>query len=401
MDRLLNGERVGGNLLETVLNLFRRKVEQPGLAFSRPLVVLQSDDWGRVGIRDREGFDRLRSRGLRLGERVYDLYSLETAEDVTAVASLLGRHRDSTGWRPCMVMNVCTANLDFNKMRDGGYRSIETLPLAKGLPGSWSRPGLFESYRAGIDQGVFYPALHGTTHFCPVAVENALAEGGERAELLRLLWEAETPYIYWRMPWIGYEYCNPEKPHAGFLTAEQQKVLIQQARANFSAMFGTQPVSACAPGCRANSETHRAWAEAGIRIAENGSGNGLRAPHVDEFGVLHLYRTIDFEPSHHELDIEKYLQIAGSCFARGLPVIISVHSINFHSSLKDFRTHSLEALDSLLSGLEARNPELLYVNDEDLYGIVTQGAFQRGKVRLDVSVNQEDWNSRLVHQGAV
>jgi hypothetical protein len=64
------------------------------LVFSRPLVILQSDDWGRVGIRDREGLDWLRSRGLRLGERAYDLYTLETAEDVAAVAALLGRHRD-------------------------------------------------------------------------------------------------------------------------------------------------------------------------------------------------------------------------------------------------------------------------------------------------------------------
>ena len=382
------------------MKLFRRRREEPGLAFSRPLVVLQSDDWGRVGIRDREGYDWLRSRGVRLGERAYDLYSLETAGDVTAVASLLGRHRDSSGRPPCMVLNVCTANLDFKKMRDRGFNNIETLPLAQGLPGSWSRPGLFEAYRAGMDQGVFYPALHGTTHFCPVAVENALAEAGDRADLLRLLWQAETPYIYWRMPWIGYEYCNPERPQAGFLSAERQRELIMQARQNFSAMFGIQPLSACAPGCRSNHDTQRAWAEAGIRIAENGSGNGLRAPHMDEFGVLHLYRTIDFEPSHQELDIEKYLQVASSCFSRGLPVIISVHSINFHSTLKDFRTPSLEGLDSLLSGLESRHPELLYVHDEDLYGIVTQGAFQRGKVRIDVTANQQDWNSRFAAQGA-
>jgi len=388
-------------LLKGALNLFRRRAELPGLAFSRPLVVLQSDDWGRVGVRDREGYDWLRSRGVRLGERAYDLYSLETAEDVTAVASLLGRHRDSTGRPPCLVMNVCTANLDFKKMREGGFRSAEILPLAQGLPGKWSRPGLFEAYRLGIEQGVFYPALHGSTHFCPAAAENALAEGGSRAEFLRLLWEAETPYIYWRMPWIGYEYWNPQKPRAGFLAVERQRKLIWEACENFSGLFGMQPVSACAPGCRANRDTHRAWSEAGIRVAENGSGSGLRAPHVDQFGILHLYRTIDFEPSQQELEVEKYLQVAGNCFSLGLPLIISVHSINFHSSIKDFRTPSVAALDSLLTGLESKYPELLYVHDEDLYGIVTQGAFSRGKVRVSVSVSQGDWNSRFVHQGAV
>jgi len=38
-----------------------------GLSFSRPLVLLQSDDWGRVGVRDREGYEQLRASGIHLG----------------------------------------------------------------------------------------------------------------------------------------------------------------------------------------------------------------------------------------------------------------------------------------------------------------------------------------------
>src|ERR1700690_1915037 len=392
---------LGGNLLRALRNLFGKRGELPGLAFSRPLVVLQSDDWGRVGVRDREGYELLRSRGFRLGERAYDLYTLETADDVGALAGGLGRHQDSTGRRPCMVMNVCAANLDFNKMREGGFKEIALLPLAQGLPGKWSRPGLVEAYRAGIEQGVFHPGLHGVTHFNPVAVANALAQGGERARLLRTFWEAETPYIFWRMPWIGYEYWNPEKPHAGFMEAGRQREVIEQACRNFTALFGTRPSSACAPGCRANRDTHQAWAEQGIHVAESGTGSGLKAPHVDEFGVLHLYRTIDFEPSQSELDPEKYLQIAGNCFSKGLPVVISTHAVNFHSTIKDFRTPTLEALDSLLTALEAKYAELLYVHNEDLYNLVTQGALAQGKVEVKVTASREDWNSRFVHQGAV
>jgi len=47
------------------------------LRFDRPLVLLQSDDWGRAGVRDREGWDELRAAGLNLGEKPYDFYSLE------------------------------------------------------------------------------------------------------------------------------------------------------------------------------------------------------------------------------------------------------------------------------------------------------------------------------------
>jgi len=53
-----------------------------GFVFGRPLLVLQSDDWGRVGVRDAEVCTELRAAGVNLGERPYDYYSLETAEDV-------------------------------------------------------------------------------------------------------------------------------------------------------------------------------------------------------------------------------------------------------------------------------------------------------------------------------
>ena len=78
-----------------MLNVFgralrrRRALPVEGFFFGRPLVVLQSDDWGRVGIRDGEGWEELRSLGVNLGERNYDFYSLETAEDIEAIVSLL------------------------------------------------------------------------------------------------------------------------------------------------------------------------------------------------------------------------------------------------------------------------------------------------------------------------
>ena len=139
---------------------------------------------------------------------------------------------------------------------------------------------------------MFYPALHGLTHFCRLAVERALTLPGDRNNLLHTLWKAETPYIYWRMPWIGYEYSNPEKPQAGFLDAEAQNSLIAEAAREFKKFFAMPPLSACAPGYRANDDTHRAWAQCGVRVAQNGSGGAL-PPHMDEWEMLNLHRTID------------------------------------------------------------------------------------------------------------
>jgi hypothetical protein len=377
-----------------------KQVPDRNFSFDRPLVLLQSDDWGRVGVRDQEGYEFLRAAGIRLGQRPYDFYTLETAQDVLAIRDLLKRHHDSTGRSASIVMNFVMSNLDFARMAERDFREIHGYSLTKGLPGHWNRPGLFDAYRQGIRDNVFYPALHGKTHFCAAAVERAMLQDRERAQLLRTLWKAETPYIYWRMPWVGYEYHNPEKSRDGFLSAEVQATLIEQAANTFRQFFGMGPTSACAPGYRANEDTRSAWAKNGVRVAQNGSGAPL-PPHMDDNDILNLHRTIDFEPTHQELSLEKYVQVADGCFARGVPAIISIHSINFHSTLKDFCGPTLRSLDLLLSALENKYPNLLYVNDGDLYEIVTRGRFKGTHGAVSVQVKQKgSANYRSMARGA-
>jgi hypothetical protein len=372
------------NILRRAWRRGRSLLPVEGFAFGRPLVALQSDDWGRVGVRDREGWQELRELGVNLGERSYDFYSLETAEDVSAVVSLLQRHRDSTGQSACLGMNFIVANVDFTKVGANNFRQIYLRTLSDGLPDGWKRPGLFEAYREGISAGVFSPALHGTTHFCRPAVERHLDDRGEQGVLLRTLWKAGVPYIHWRMPWIGFEYWDSERPgEEDFLAPRVQETLIDSAVASFTAFFSKAPRSACAPGYRANESTHDAWAKRGIQVAQNGPGSPM-PPHFDGNGILHLYRSIDFEPAAgQEVSVDGCLRAAEECFARGLPAIISVHSINFHSTIKDFRSRTLALLDDFLTALEAKHPDLLYVRDEDLYDLVDKGMTQSA-VRVPV-----------------
>jgi hypothetical protein len=378
-----------------MLNLFRRMwrrgrslLPAEGFAFGRPLVVLQSDDWGRVGVRDREGWEELRSLGMNLGERSYDFYSLETAEDIAAVVSLLQRHHDSAGRPACLGMNFIVANVDFAKVIANDFRQIYLRALTEGLPDGWNRPGLFEAYREGIAAGVLSPALHGTTHFCRPAVQRHLDDSRERGALLRTLWKAGVPYIHWRMPWIGFEYWDSGRSGGeDFLTFEVQDGLVDSAVKNFTGFFSKVPRSACAPGYRANESTHDAWAKRGIKVAQNGPGHAM-LPHFDGNGILHLYRSTNFEPAAGpEFSLDACLQMVEDCLARGFPAIISVHSINFHSTLKDFRGRTLGMLDEFLTALEANHPDLLYVCDEDLCDLVEKGTLQsmQSEVRIRVT----------------
>ncbi len=358
-----------------------------GFCFDRPLLLFQSDDWGRVGVRDHEGWEQLRSTGISLGEAPYDFYSLETAEDVQAMRTVLGKHRDSIGRHPSMGMNFIMANVDFDRCLASRGEEISLLPLTEGLPGQWQRPGLFEAYRQGVQEGVFYAALHGLTHFCANRIMRECQVDGERAGLVRKLWRAQTPYIYWRMPWIGYEYWDGElEPDLRFLSLDDQQSAICRAAEIYQAFFGSSPFSACAPGYRANEDTRKSWFEAGIRVVQNGPGE-QKAPYLDDHGMLHTFRTIEMEPATSNCDLRDLISNVEECFSRGLPAIVSIHSINFHSTIRDFRTPTLILLDEFLKATEKKWPNLLYLNDGDLFRLATEGFYLAHGKKIDVGVS--------------
>ncbi len=364
----------------------RGSAGKAGFRFSRPLVLFQSDDWGRAGIRDREGWDELKTAGINLGEKPYDFYSLETAGDLQALSEVLHRHQDAVGRHPCIGMNFITANVDFPRLEVGGEK-VPLYSLVDGWPHPWQRPGLLEAYHQGIRVGVFFPALHGLTHFCAAAVTRELANDGEHQRLLRTLWHAGTPYIQWRMPWIGYEYWDPSLAREKrFLSLPDQRAAIRRAAEIYRALFAAIPLSACAPGYRSNEDTQTAWFEAGVRVVQGGP-DGLRRPYLDEKGMLLTFRNVEMEPATAPCELESIVKQAGECFERGIPAVVSIHSLNFHSTLKDFRTPTLGLLDGFLTAIRKRWPDVLYVHDGDLWNITTQGflASEAGKIQVGVT----------------
>lgn len=389
------------NSAQKIWQRVRGLLPSEGFHFDHPLVLLQSDDWGRVGLRDQEGLKELQSAGIALGERPYDFHTLESAEDLSALRDRLQSHRDSTGRPASMEMNFIVANPDFARVEAENFQQPHLLPLAEGLPRGWSRPGLLEAYREGIREGLFHPSLHGRTHFCHAAVERQLVHPGERLDLLRIFWRAGTPYIYWRMPWVGYEYWDPEQPaEERFLTADCQGELIGQSVGMFAKTFSALPRSACAPGYRSDENTHQAWARYGVRVVQSGPRN-FGVPHFDRFNLLHLYRTVEFEPAiDPAFSVAACLRAAEDCFARGIPAIVCTHSINFHSSVRDFRTRTLEFLNEFLSALKSRHPDVLYLHDENVRELIDRGWYETSYGVTRVRVTKERFTrARVAHSG--
>jgi delta-aminolevulinic acid dehydratase/porphobilinogen synthase len=87
---------------------------------------------------------------------------------------------------------------------------------------------------------------------------------------------------------------------------------------------------------------------------------------------------------------------AEECFQRGIPAIVSLHSINFHSSVKDFRSGTLARLDEFLSALQRAHSDLMYLHDEDLCQLVNHGSCETPGGTLRVNVTKKTFIKAMV-----
>ena len=111
-------------------------------------------------------------------------------------------------------------------------------------------------------------------------------------------------------------------------------------------------------------------------------------PYVGPYDLLHLTRTVEFEPeTDPEFSVDASLRQAKRCFELGIPAIVSIHSINFHSTVRDFRSGSLRSLNEFFNALESQYDDLLYLHDEDLSRLVRTGSYEgpSGPVMVRVS----------------
>jgi hypothetical protein len=133
-------------------------------------------------------------------------------------------------------------------------------------------------------------------------------------------------------------------------------------------------------------------------VAQNGPGT-FTPPHFDRQGILNLYRNVEFEPATDpRFSVETCVHSAQACFERSIPAIVSMHSINFHSSVSGFRERTLGLLDDFLSALESRHPDLLYLCDNELLQLIEKGSCHTPHGNMEINVTRKKFTRRNVER---
>jgi hypothetical protein len=327
----------------------------------RPIVLFQSDDWGRVGLPSLEALETIQGHGSAIGDSPWDYFGLETQGDVLALGETLAAFRDRDGTPPCFVTNFILANADLRRMRSEGFQTLRWVSLKDGFPKPWDEQ-LVPAYRRNIANKVFFPGLHGFTHFNPGQFLASLSEVSPRGDLCRKLVSQDIPYLASLTPEYNFALVNRVRGET-FVTKANQWEWISKGAALFVDTFDVAPLTACAPGYRANGTTLRLWRKRGLKIAQT-VGPGAMAR---EHGLLILQRNVFFEPVLSAPDVvARALDQAMHAVALGFPVVICTHSINYQSRFVGQAEESRLLLRTLIEELLKKFPGLRFATDTDL-----------------------------------
>lgn len=327
------------------------------------VIVLQSDDWGLEGwFPDAESATALAHLTERLPARIaaYGRGGLESADDVRTLAALLASRQDADGLPFVLQANTIVAAPTVSAENADGAAFGWPLHASGRGTGRYARPGLAEAVDAAIAQGVWWPELHGLTHFDLPAYARARAQGDTLAARARQ-WDT-----FAHEGWLGHTELDGHDEQAA-------RRIAREAYDRFEQRFGRPPASVIAPDYRWGPEDERAWAEVGLEVVQakreqidrelrphtrrGRALKWLRQRWEARVGALHpLERPAELEP-YGDPDPATaqgaYEAVAAvrAAWSEGQPGILSVHRIQlvaFDAELAEAgRSQLLRCLDIL------------------------------------------------------
>jgi peptidoglycan/xylan/chitin deacetylase (PgdA/CDA1 family) len=323
-------------------------------------VVLESDDWGLCAwVPDDQAHRALavlpafRSpAGLRYGRS-----TLESADDVSALAGTLLDWRGGDGFPPVLQANTIVANPDYDALSPPLFEGDE-LPVLEQprVPARWNRPGLWDAVRDAESAGVWWAELHGLHHLPAQAWLTALRRGQHDA---RRAFEQQSP--------IG-EAVEASGEYGGAESQELRARDIRRAIDAFRRLFGRAPTSFCPPDYHSDDWFEAEAASLGLTTWQGKAEQagrwlpwlrrrtyGARFPHREGERFLMPPR-VAFEPSGDasapgRRGLEAAHRAARAAWERAQPAVVSTHRMNYAHLDADWSAAGRGALSTLLQRL--------------------------------------------------
>jgi|26BtaG_2_1085354.scaffolds.fasta_scaffold00002_225 hypothetical protein len=352
----------------------------PGKKNNRKIVVFYVDDYGSIRIKDRQAYQDLKDAGIPMDQSRFSKYdTLADTQDLSKLYEILTSVKDSRGNYACFTPLAIVANPDFEKIESSGRQEYFREPFTKTLEKyGKDYDGVFELWKQGIKENIFYPAYHGTEHINVKRFMEALRNGHKSVDFA----------------FRNQSIAIPSFPGESTLSHQTTTFFIEKPEENeqlgkdikigtkmFQDLFGFQSKQ-FTPGAGSYSPgLDSVLAECGInyihvdRYQAYPLGNGkfskqfLYNGKKNKIGQKYIVRNCQFEPDGRDdnNEADRCLLEIEAAFRWGAPALISSHRVNFVGNLdKQYRDKSFAQLSYLLKRIVEKWPEVEFMNGDHM-----------------------------------
>jgi hypothetical protein len=355
-----------------------------GWSTSRKILVLESDDWGAIRMRDKEAYKYLLGKGYPIEKGPFEKYDqLESAEDLKALFAVLNSVKDSKGRPAVFTANTVLANPDFEAIRASGFNEYKYELFTNTYARYYGNGDVWDQWLKGIQDNLFWPQYHAREHYnIPVWLERL--RQGDKSTLDAFDCEMVG------LPSVDNPTKNDLVVTVNFRNEAELNKIAESFREGgqlFEKVFGFLSKSFIAPVYTWNDRIEEAVFENGVRYLQGGRVQRAPLPpdgkirlvkHLtgerNSRGQVYLVRNVFFEPStqaDRKAHMEQALTYIKAAFHMRKPAIVSTHRINYMGEMDlDNRARNLELLSELLQRVVKAFPNVEFMTSDQLGDLI-------------------------------
>ncbi|MEQ8533404.1 MAG: hypothetical protein RIB86_16230 [Imperialibacter sp.] len=350
-----------------------------GLRVTDNVLIIESDDWGAIRTPSAAALDRMTEKGLQLADTFYKFDSLASEDDLDFLFNVLHKVRNIDGDSVKLTANTIVANPDFQKIRDGKFRSYFYEPFTDTLAQYPKHSKSFDKWRQGMAENIFRPQFHGREHLNINRWLRRLQEGDKDT---LFCFDQKTTYSgfgdYSFMEAFDWDSEKDVSLH---------QAIIADGLELFEKIFRFKSKSFIAPCYNWDSSLDPNFPQMGIEILQSSKhqlvptgqfGQYIKKRH--HFGELRggcpMYnlRNCVFEPSMNPNKdwVDSCLAEIQSAFTFRKPAVICSHRVNYIGFINEKnRDFSLCELERLLLKVVQKWPEVRFVFTDQVKNFIS------------------------------
>ncbi len=362
--------------------LMRHLQNIPGSRTSRRFIIIESDDWGSIRMPNKMVYEDLLDKGMNPDSDPYLKYdTLESSEDLIALIGVLDSVRDAHDRPAKLTANMIVGNPDFEAIRNDNFRKYHWELFTKTLSKYSGRDGTFDTWKKGLELGVFRPQFHGREHLNVHQWMKGLKEGDE---VLHEAFCRNMISISSQPSRLKYGYMEGLDYYSAEERMEKPGIIKEGIRA-FETLFG-YPSKTFIANCYVWDETvEKALHEMGVKYLQGISHQSIPTLNEDgshsltfkrrffgdlnNLGQRYLIRNAFFEPSlNPELDwVNECLQRIEIAFRCHKPAIVGSHRVNYVGGInEENRVKNLRQLEILLKEIVKRWKNVEFISSDEI-----------------------------------